>query len=108
MDSSQVRGVANTEPERSRFPAAFTVDDHSDFDRNRRPERVNLKDRGSLRHARDGAIPGHSRMLQTNPKANWKAKKAKAYSKKVAVDVYIPTTVSVGQLARLLNVRQSK
>ncbi|OJA13042.1 hypothetical protein AZE42_04385, partial [Rhizopogon vesiculosus] len=107
VESSQVRGVADTAQESSRFSAAFTVDDHSDVGRNRRPERVNLKDRGSLRHARDGAIPSHPRMHQTNQKPGSKAKKAKAYSKKVAVDVYIPTTVSVGQLARLLNVRQT-
>jgi len=108
IESLQVRRVANTEQERSRFSAAFTVDDHSDFDRNKRPERVNLKDRGSLRHARDGAIPSHARMHQTYPKPTSKTKKAKNHSKKVVVDVYIPTAVSVGQLARLLNVRQSK
>ncbi|OAX38903.1 initiation factor 2 [Rhizopogon vinicolor AM-OR11-026] len=106
VESSQVR-VADAAQESSRFSAAFTVDDHSDVGRNRRSERVNLKDRGSLRHARDGAIPSHPRMHQTNQKPGSKAKKAKAYSKKVAVDVYIPTTVSVGQLARLLNVRQT-
>jgi len=108
VESSQTREVANKEQEKSRFSAEFTVDDHSDVGRNRRPERANLKDRGSLRHARDGAIPSHPRVHQTHSKPSSKAKKAKAYSKKVAVDVYIPTTVSVGQLARLLNVRQSE
>jgi translation initiation factor IF-2 len=108
QESSQVRGAENTEQERLRFSSAFTVDDHSDFSRSRRPERGNIKERGSLRHARDGTIPSHPRIHQVNPKPILKARKAKAHFKKVVVDIYIPTTVSVGQLARLLNVRQSE
>ncbi|KAG2149377.1 hypothetical protein DEU56DRAFT_62318 [Suillus clintonianus] len=106
-ESSQNTAVSKTEQEKPRFSAAFTLDNDLDVGRNRRPARVNLKDRGSLRHARDAAIPSHSRIQQINPKHAAKAKKAKVHSKKVAVDVYIPTTVSVGQLARLLNVRQT-
>jgi hypothetical protein len=77
--------------------------------RGSRQRRGSFKARGSLASLvrEDMAIPGHSKSStlrpKTNPSKSWK-KKAHI-EKKVKIDVYIPSTVSVGTLARLLNVR---
>ena len=74
-----------------------------------RPSRETFKARGSLisRIGDDVAIPSHSKAptLRSRVDAAKARKKLAFLEKKVAVDVFIPSTVSVGTLARLLNVR---
>lgn len=74
-------------------------------------DRANFKTRGSITsQIRSGDavfIRGQQRTIDLKAKLNAgkdKKRKAKAL-KKVNADVFIPSTVSVGQLARLLNVR---
>jgi hypothetical protein len=70
-----------------------------------------FKARGSLlsRLGGDAAMPTHSRMSVLRSRAEAvtaMARRKKSLSeKKVAVDVFIPSTLTVGTLARLLNVR---
>ncbi|KAJ6547056.1 hypothetical protein B0H19DRAFT_1163764 [Mycena capillaripes] len=84
-------------------PQDFVVDDATpevEFtDKLARPKNT-FKERGSLLH-------GDTPKPVIEPKTNVpKAKKAWAYvEKRVTEDVYIPSTVSVGHLARLLSVR---
>jgi hypothetical protein len=74
-----------------------------------RPNRDAYKERGSLlsRFHEDVAIPTHSRVSSASQKLDPSRIKKKriVLEKRVSVDVYIPSTVSVGTLARLLNVR---
>ena len=75
-----------------------------------RQNRAQYKDRGSLvsRWESDVEIPSQHRTSRADAKGKEKEKtrvaKEKA-PKPVNVDVYIPSVVSVGTLARLLNVR---
>jgi translation initiation factor IF-2 len=71
--------------------------------------RDNFKSRGSLvsRHTGTDMINSHSKASPLRMKldaTNGKKSRTKL-EKKDTADVYIPTTVSVGTLARLLNVR---
>lgn len=77
----------------------------SDQGKHNRPGRVGYKARGSIRlHMdEDVIIPSHPRVHVQNPAAKKQKKKA-IVEKRVSLDVYIPSTVSVGQLARLLDV----
>ena len=81
----------------------------TDVNRDYRQRRVGYKERGSLvtRIDENIAISSHSRTSTHHPqfKATKLRKKKTLQEKKIAVDVYIPSTVSVGMLARLLNVR---
>lgn len=74
-----------------------------------RPSKLKFKERGSLRS-------GHALVTDANRGSTagigrWREKKREGGSgrrfqpKRVQVDLYIPSTVSVGQLAKLLNVR---
>jgi hypothetical protein len=80
-----------------------------DVNRDYRQRRVGYKERGSLvtRIDENIAISSHPRTSTHHPqfKATKLRKKKVLQEKKIAVDVYIPSTVSVGMLARLLNVR---
>lgn len=70
-------------------------------------DKANFKTRGSILSQLAGgqvAIPSSSRVSDPIKTAKEKKKKDKAV-KKINADVFIPSTVSVGQLARLLNVR---
>ncbi|KIJ69580.1 hypothetical protein HYDPIDRAFT_106210 [Hydnomerulius pinastri MD-312] len=87
------------------------LEDFSGGTRAKRPDKIAFKERGSLRSG-GSFIPSHSKGKATNhwqQLANKKEKdrqKKRAFeTRKVKVDLYIPTTVSVGQFARLLNVR---
>lgn len=66
------------------------------------------KERGSLisRHSEEVAIPKYSRAsnARTNTKEKEKVQKAPKAVKPANVDVFIPSVVSVGNLAKLLNV----
>jgi translation initiation factor IF-2 len=73
--------------------------------------RAEFKDRRSLRDVVEGeaAIPGRSKVQnQKLEAAKAKKKKSRAVEKKVSLDVYIPSVVSVGTLARLLEVPLGK
>lgn len=70
-----------------------------------------FKTRGSIAsqlEAEQVVIPSHRRVNDSKARINAIAKEKKRKSKaikKINLDVFIPSTVSVGQLARLLNVR---
>ncbi|KAF8894478.1 hypothetical protein BD779DRAFT_841387 [Infundibulicybe gibba] len=72
-----------------------------------RQNRDAFKGRGSLiSKIREGIAIPHPKGHATPKKESVKVKRARPKTKKTAlVDVFIPTTVSVGMLARLLNVR---
>ena len=76
-----------------------------------RKERGRFKQRGSLvsRLDEEVAIPKHSRVSQAQPSGKGKEKEKAGEVQKTAnaakrVDVFIPTVISVGNLAKLLNV----
>ncbi|KIK82089.1 hypothetical protein PAXRUDRAFT_832418 [Paxillus rubicundulus Ve08.2h10] len=78
---------------------------------NKRYSKTAFKERRSLRSG-DSFIPAYSKGKTTNhwrelahKKENDKKKKRALETKQAKIDLYIPTTVSVGQLAKLLNVR---
>jgi translation initiation factor IF-2 len=78
--------------------------------RGSRTARDTFKARGSLlsRLGTDAAIPSQSKMsvLRSRAEAVAATRKKRFFAeKKIAVDVFIPSTLSVGTLARLLNVR---
>ncbi|KAI0319795.1 hypothetical protein OF83DRAFT_1169861 [Amylostereum chailletii] len=85
--------------------ASFQMKDEA---RDRRDKRRNLafKDRGSLIHRHDDAtVPSHSRHAPDQHNVAPKPKKKPTLvEKRVKVDVFIPSTVAVGTLARLLKV----
>jgi translation initiation factor IF-2 len=85
-------------------PASFEWTEGSDV-RGGRPHRLTHKDRGSLlfQMGRDAAVPRH--MKPGAAQKQIKAKKKSVVAKRISPDVYIPSTVSVGSLARLLGVR---
>jgi translation initiation factor IF-2 len=76
--------------------------------RSGRPHRTAYKERGSLllQVNQDAAVPRH--LKHGASERQIKAKKKRIVEKQVSPDVYIPTTVSVGTLARLLGVRLGK
>jgi translation initiation factor IF-2 len=88
-------------------PASFEWTKDRD-NRNGRPHRTTHKERGSLLSQMDQevAVPRHLQPdnFQKRPKTERKG----LVEKRVSLDVYIPTTVSVGTLARLLGVRLGK
>lgn len=76
-------------------------------------DKASFKKRGSISGAFQGeevAIPGQSRVNAKFNAAQKDREKKRSFKtvKKVNPDVFIPSTVSVGQLSRLLNVRMSK
>ncbi|KAF9458674.1 hypothetical protein BDZ94DRAFT_1270200 [Collybia nuda] len=76
--------------------------------RNSRPNRVVQKERGSLLSRADGdATLSHYTKDTPKPQGPNQVKtRTKVFTEKqISVDIYIPTTVSVGTLARLLGVR---
>ncbi len=77
-----------------------------------RSKRSQFKERGSLvsRLAGEVEIPAYSRVSVIRPagKEKEKLEKAPKLVKQVNVDVYIPSVVSVGNLAKLLNVKLGK
>lgn len=89
------------------------VDGASNADANnegRQHSRVVRKDRTSIlaRRGDNVAIPSHSRVSQKHGDHSLKVKRNKTSlpkEKQVAADVYIPSTVSVGTLSRLLGVK---
>ncbi|KAI6019739.1 translation initiation factor IF-2, partial [Pisolithus orientalis] len=82
-------------------------------DRPKRPGRKGeFKERGSLIHSSDSSIPASKHKSSNRwqqlerKKVRDREKKARSVEKQsVKADLYIPTTVTVGQFARLLNVR---
>ncbi|RDB20952.1 Translation initiation factor IF-2 [Hypsizygus marmoreus] len=77
----------------------------SRYVRSERPSRTAFKERGSLlSKIRQNAYPTDSMQPVQIPNSN-KVKKTKVVEKRASADVYIPSTVSVGTLARLLGVR---
>ncbi|KAA1474856.1 initiation factor 2 [Dentipellis sp. KUC8613] len=70
-----------------------------------------FKERHSLRHAlsQEATIPAHKRVSTarsaTDPVKKVKHKKSRSEVGRVKLDVFIPSTVSVGNLARLLKVK---
>ncbi|PIL24155.1 hypothetical protein GSI_13908 [Ganoderma sinense ZZ0214-1] len=85
------------------------ADDGQDF--RSRQKRVQFKERGSLmsRLGQDAEIPSYSKKSRTSSgqaatKEKTKAPKAPKAVKQVNVDVFIPSVVTVGNLARLLNI----
>ena len=83
-------------------------DPSSKFVRKSARDKSSYKTRGSISSGEVMAIPGYSRMGKVTKPAAGKERdkrpKTKAL-KRAKVDVFIPSTVSVGQLARLLNIR---
>ena len=78
--------------------------------KDKRNAKLAYKERGSLVHTHrsDVTLPIHHRHHQEQPSFSPKPKKnASVVEKKVKVDVFIPSTVSVGTLARLLKVSLS-
>jgi translation initiation factor IF-2 len=75
--------------------------------RSGRPFRTAYKERGSLlsQTNQDAAL---RYVKHGAPEKQPKARKKRIVEKQVSPDVYIPTTVSVGTLARLLGVRLGK
>jgi hypothetical protein len=91
------------------------TDESIDSGRNRRlnRDRGSYKTRGSISsqlRGQEATIPAHSRGV--NDRLRSRTEKDRVHNakkpKKVNMDVFIPSTVSVGQLARLLNVRMSR
>ncbi|KAJ8517311.1 hypothetical protein ONZ45_g5482 [Pleurotus djamor] len=75
-----------------------------------KPHRVSRKDRTSiLTHgSKEASIPSHSRTSPKHVDTGAKVKRKKLNvpkEKRVSADVYIPSTVSVGTLSRLLGVK---
>lgn len=87
-------------------PGFIWTEDHSE--RSARPHRTSRKERGSLLSPTNqyAVLPRHSK--QEASQKRMKTKKFNLVEKQVSPDVYIPTTVSVGTLARLLGVRLGK
>ena len=77
--------------------------------RARRPAREGIKERGSvverLKTGGNVQIPRHPRINSGKSAANRKAKRAKAAAKLVNLDIFIPSIISVGNLAQLLGIR---
>ncbi|KAH0584027.1 hypothetical protein H2248_009602 [Termitomyces sp. 'cryptogamus'] len=74
------------------------------YDRPERTKRAAFKERGTLLR-RDNRDDSRSEIEEPIQKQVNKVKKTVTVERKVSADVYIPSTVSVGTLARLLGVR---
>lgn len=93
------------------LPVISSVDVIGRNARNNRPNRVVQRERGSLlARLNEGAAPSHRTRDAPKPHGPdpTKIKKRVFVEKRVSADIYIPTTVSVGTLARLLGVRLGK
>ncbi len=90
------------------IPAALELDE-TPSPRYSKGARSTFKERGSIlsRMDEDVAIPSHSR-VRTSPnvaKGKEKRKVRKREDKVANLDIFIPSVISVGNLARLLKVR---
>ncbi|OSD08681.1 initiation factor 2 [Trametes coccinea BRFM310] len=105
-----------TEPEeKGKSPVArawVDTDDDSSLrglGRSERHKRTQYKERGSLlsRLKDEAVIPKHSRVSNVRSEVKEKEEKKKAPKaiKKVNADVFIPSIITVGNLAKLLNVK---
>jgi translation initiation factor IF-2 len=96
------------DPSNRNTPAITAVDIAARNARNGRPNRIVQRERGSLlTREEDNVTFSHRAKGVAKPQSSTptKAKKKAFVEKRVSADVYMPTTVSVGTLARLLGVR---
>lgn len=85
-----------------------TIANEKEYTRNAKYARKTFKERGSIasRIAEGVTIPRHSRVKVTQvQKSKERERKVKRNVRKVNLDVFIPSVVSVGNLARLLDIR---
>lgn len=112
-DSESAKNEAFSESVVSEYTESYEVEsgDQELWERHKRGRREAYKERGSviqrLQSGENIEIPYHSRTHRDHLEYSKKTEK-KAKQKPVAIDVAIPSIVSVENLARLLGVRLGK